>query len=81
VNLTCVGFHPGPMQDVPPVTMFHNGMFHSGIYVDGELWQYWCEAFPRCSVLDMFDFVKNDIDDERAVFTRSLAWRGPQPLL
>jgi hypothetical protein len=57
--------------------MFHNGMFHNGIYVDGELWQYWCEVFPRCSVLDLFDFVKNDIDDERAVFTRSLAWRGP----
>ena len=64
------------VQDVSPVTMYHDG-----IYVNGELWQYWREAFPRRSILEMFDFVKCDIDDERVVFTRSLAWRGPQPLV
>ena len=64
----------GPVQDVPPITMYHDG-----IYVNGELWQYWREAFPPRSVLEMFDFVKCDIDDERAAFTRSVAWRGPQP--
>jgi hypothetical protein len=48
-------------------------MFHNGIYVNGELWQYWRKAFPRRSVLEMFHFVKNDVDDEHAVFTRSLA--------
>jgi hypothetical protein len=57
-----------------PVTMFVDG-----IYVSGELWQYWREAFPQRSVRDMFDFVKCDIDDERAVFTRLLPWGGPQP--
>jgi hypothetical protein len=51
-----------------PVTMYQDG-----IYVSVELWQYWREAFPRCSVCDMFVFVKYDIDDERAKFTRSLA--------
>jgi hypothetical protein len=56
-------------------------MYRDGIYVNGELWQYWREAFPRRSVLEMFDFVKYDIDNERAVFTRSLAWRGLQPPL
>ena len=65
-----------PVQDVPPVTMYRDG-----IYANGELWQYWREAFPRRSVLEMFNFVKCDIDDERAAFTRSLAWRGPQPLV
>ena len=49
-------------------------MYRDGIYVNGELWQYWREAFPWRSVLEMFDFVKCDIDDERAAFTRSLAW-------
>ena len=57
------------MQDVPPVNMYQDR-----IYVSGELWQYWQEAFPRCSVHDMFAFVKYDIDNERAEFTRSLAW-------
>jgi len=56
-------------------------MYHDGIYVNGELWQYWREAFPQRSFLEMFDFLKCDIDDERAAFTRSLAWRGPQPLV
>ena len=54
-------------------------MYQDKIYVSGELWQYWQEAFPWHSVHDMFAFVKYDIDNERAEFTRSLAWRGPQP--
>ena len=54
-------------------------MYHDIIFVNGELWQYWHEAFPCRSALEMFDFVKCDIDDERVAFTRSLAWRGPQP--
>ena len=54
-------------------------MYRDRFFVNGELWQYWREAFPRCSVLEMFDFVKCDIDDEHAAFTRSLAWWGPQP--
>ena len=58
----------GPAQDVPPVIMYQDG-----IYVSDELWQYWREAFPQCSVCDMFAFVKYDIDNERAEFTRSLA--------
>ena len=49
------------MQDVPPITMYQDD-----IYVDGELWQYWRETFPHYSVHDMFDFVKYDIDNERA---------------
>ena len=57
------------MQDVPPVTMYQDD-----IYVNGELWQYWRETFPRRSVHDMFAFVKYDIDNECAEFTRSLAW-------
>ena len=56
-------------------------MYRDGIYVNGELWQYWREAFPWRSVLEMFDFVKCEIDDECAVFTRSLAWQSPQPSL
>jgi hypothetical protein len=43
------------------------------VYVSGELWQYWQEAFPRHSICDMFVFVKYDIDNERVEFTRSLA--------
>jgi len=54
-------------------------MYQDGIYVNGELWQYWWEPFPHRSVHDMFDFVKYDIDNERAEFTRSLAWRGRRP--
>ena len=62
------------MQDGPPVTMYQNG-----IYVNGELWQYWQETFPHRFVDDMFAFVKYDIDNEHAEFTRSLAWRGRHP--
>ena len=62
------------MQDVPPITMYQDD-----IYVNGELWQYWRETFPHCSVDDMFNFVKYDIDNDSAEFTRSLAWRGRRP--
>ena len=62
------------MQDVPPITMYQDG-----IYVNGELWRYWWETFPHRSVDDMFAFVKYDIDNDRAEFTRSLAWRGRRP--
>ena len=60
------------MQDVPPVTMHQDG-----IYVSGELWQYWWEAFSQRSVCDMFAFVKYDVDNECVEFTRLLAYRGP----
>jgi len=61
----------GPVQDVLPLTLYQDG-----VYVSGELWGYWRETFPSRSVCDMWTFVVNDIDDERAEFTRSLAWRG-----
>ena len=51
-------------------------MMQDGIYVSEELWEYWHDAFPCPSVRDMFDFVLRDIYDERAEFTKSLAWRG-----
>ena len=50
-------------------------MYQDGVYVSGELRQYWCEAFPRCSICEMFAFVISDIDDDHAEFTRSVAWR------
>ena len=62
------------MQDVLPLTLYQDG-----VYVSGELWGYWRETFPSRSVCDMWTFVVNDIDDERAEFTRSLAWRGSRP--
>ena len=62
------------MQDVPLVTMYQDVIF-----VNGELWQYWQETFPHRSVHDMFYFVKYDIDNECAGFTRSIAWRGRCP--
>lgn len=43
------------------------------------MWEYWRDTFSHPSVTDMFNFVIDDIDDERAEFTRSLAWRGPWP--
>lgn len=61
------------MQDVVPVTMMQDG-----VYVSGELWEYWRDTFPRPSVCDMWDFVMNDTDDDCAEFVRSLAWRGPR---
>jgi len=54
-------------------------MIQDGVYISGELWQYWRETFPRPLVFEMFAFVTWDIDDERAEFVRSLAWRGPRP--
>ena len=45
----------------------------------GDLWEYWRTAFPNLSVVDMFNFVEFDIDDERSDFLRSLAYRGPWP--
>ena len=62
------------MQDVIPLTMYQDG-----IYVSGELWEYWRQSFPRPSIFEMFAFVSYDIDDEHAEFVRSLAWRGPRP--
>jgi hypothetical protein len=59
---------------VSPLTFYRDG-----IYISGELWGYWHAAFPRGFVDDMFVSVIFDIDDERAEFTRSLAWRGPLP--
>ena len=54
-------------------------MMRDGVYVSGELSGYWHDTFSHASVQDMFDFVMHDLDDERAEFTRSLAWRGPWP--
>ena len=54
-------------------------MMQDGIYVSGELWEYWLDTYPRPSVREMFSSVVCDIDDERAEFTRSLAWQGPWP--
>jgi hypothetical protein len=61
------------VQDITPLTFMHDR-----VYVSGELWEYWRCAFLGSSVSQMFDFVLEDIDDERAKFTRSLAWRGPR---
>ena len=63
-----------PTQDVAPLTLYNDG-----IYVSGELWEYWRSAFPRSVARDVFELVKFDIDDERARFTRVLAWHGPPP--
>ena len=62
------------MQDVVPLTMMQDG-----IYVSRNLWEYWRDTFPRPLVRDMFSFVVHDIDDERAEFTQSVAWRGTRP--
>jgi hypothetical protein len=64
----------GPVQDVLPLTFFQDG-----IYISGELWEYWHQSFPSASVVEMFSFVAYDIDDECVEFTRSVAWRGPRP--
>jgi hypothetical protein len=49
-------------------------MMQNGVYVIGELWGYWCDAFLKPSVSQMWDFVMEDIDDKHASFVRSLAW-------
>ena len=54
-------------------------LYNDGIFVSGELWEYWCSAFPRSVARDVFESVKLDIDDERAGFTRALALCGPPP--
>jgi hypothetical protein len=64
------------MHDVLPLTLYQDG-----VYVCGELWEYWRETFPRPHVFEMFAFVMYDIDDEHVEFVRSLAWRGASPLV
>lgn len=49
-------------------------MMQDGVYVNGELWDFWRDTFPRPSVCEMWAFVMHDIDDEHAGFVRSLAW-------
>ena len=61
-------FPPGPMQDVGPLTMYQDG-----VYVSGELWDFWRDTFPQPSVYEMWAFVMDDIDDEHAGFVGSLA--------
>ena len=39
-----------------------------GVYVSGELWEYWRATFPRHSVHDMWNFVLSDLDDDHASF-------------
>ena len=63
-----------PAQDVAPLNLYNDGIF-----VSGELWEYWRSAFPRSVARDVFESVKLGIDDERAGFTRALAWRGAPP--
>jgi hypothetical protein len=63
-----------PVQDMLPLTLYQDG-----VYVSGELWRYWRETFPSRSICEMWAFVVNDIDDECAEFTRSLAWRCSRP--
>ena len=38
----------GPAQDVVPLMMMQDG-----VYVSGELWEYWHATFPRPLVHDM----------------------------
>lgn len=54
-------------------------LYNDGIYVSGELWDYWRSTFPHSVASDVFDSVRFDIDDEHAEFTCALAWRGPPP--
>jgi hypothetical protein len=80
LKVFCVYLNPtqvsdrGPAQDVAPLTFYLNGIF-----VSGELWGYWRRSFPNSTAANMFEDVEQDIDDEGAEFTRSLAWRGPSP--
>jgi hypothetical protein len=66
----------GPAQDPCEAPL---SICYDGIYVSGELWEYWRTAFPNMSAVDMFKFVEFDIDDERSEFLRSLACRGSWP--
>lgn len=45
----------GPVQDITPLIMMQDG-----VYVGGELWDFWRETFPRSSVSHMWDFVMHD---------------------
>ena len=74
MNLSCAGLLHWDCAGLPPVTMYKDG-----IYVNDELWRYWQKTFPHHSVDDMFAFVKYDINNERAEFIRSQAWRGHRP--
>ena len=58
-----------PAQDVAPLALYNDGIF-----VSGELWEYWRSAFPRSVARDVFESVRFNIDDERTEFTRALAW-------
>jgi hypothetical protein len=66
--LTLKTLYSNPAQDVAPLTFYYDGIF-----VSGELWEYWLRSFPSNSTSDMFEDVERDIDDEDAEFTRSLA--------
>lgn len=48
-----------------------------GVYVSAELWDYWSDSFPQACIVEIWAIIMDDIDDERAKFVRSLAWRGP----
>ena len=82
VELFPLRFYPaqvsggGPAQDLCETPL---SIFYKGIYVSGELWEYWRIAFPNMRVVDMFEFVGYDLDDERSEFVRSLACRGSWP--
>ena len=54
-------------------------MLRDGLYVDGDLWDYWRSAFPTPRVSEMFDFVLADIDDDRASLLDRLLSEGPIP--
>jgi len=45
-----------PAQDVAPLNLYNDG-----IYVSGELWEYWRSAFPCSVARDVFESVKFDI--------------------
>ena len=48
--------------------------FQDGVFVNGELLEYWRQSFPRPSIFEMFAFIAYDIDDKHVEFVRSLAW-------
>jgi hypothetical protein len=41
-----------------------------------EFWEYWQVAFPNRDIVDMFDFVDFDIDDEQSGFIPCLCTAG-----
>ena len=57
-----------PAQDVAPLTLYNDG-----IYVSGELWEYWRSAFPRSIARDVFESVKFDIVYSRARLAQTSA--------